>query len=198
MKATIRTGAVLAGILSTAVMSWGQQHLKVSEDVAITYVAERAKLVNSNCGCFWLQGGSGDFSWTLYRGWGVAANLTGVHAGNVGTGVELDKVLFAMGPRYTYSPRTWPGHRIGAVSIFGEGLFGGVHGFNTIFPSRSGPVGAGSSFAMLFGGGIDVHLSRHIGIRAVEADYIRSTLPNGAGTEQNDLRLASGVSFHFN
>jgi hypothetical protein len=197
MNSIMRRGVVLAGILSTAILSWGQQHVKVSEDIAFTYVAERAKIVNTDCGCFWLQGGSADFAWTFTHGLGVAANLTGVHAGDIGTGLQLDKVLFAVGPRYTYSPKTWPGHRIGAASIFGEGLFGGVHGFNTTFPSPNGPLGAASSFAMVFGGGVDLHITKHIGIRAVEGDYIRTNLPNGATGEQNDLRLASGISFHF-
>jgi hypothetical protein len=50
---------------------------------------------------------------------------------------------------------------------------------------------------MQFGGGLDLRFAKHIGIRAVEADYVRSTLPNNAGNVQNDLRLAAGISFHF-
>jgi hypothetical protein len=30
-----------------------------------------------------------------------------------------------------------------------------------------------------------------------EADYVRSTLPNGGSNTQHDLRLAAGISFHF-
>jgi hypothetical protein len=40
-------------------------------------VAERAKLASVDCGCFWLNGGSGNFATTLFHGLGVAANLTG-------------------------------------------------------------------------------------------------------------------------
>lgn len=160
-------------------------------DVAITYVAERAKIASVSCGCFWLQGGSGDAAVTFAKGIGVAANLTGVQNNDVGTGVGLAKVLFAMGPRYTVTPKNrWP-------SIFGEALFGGVHGFNSIFPSATGAKGAASSFAMMFGGGVDVQVAKHVRVRAVEADYVRTTLPNNAGNVQNDLRLAAGVSFHF-
>jgi hypothetical protein len=53
------------------------------------------------------------------------------------------------------------------------------------------------SFAMEFGGGMDLRFARYLGIRAVEAEYVRSTLPNGAGNVQNDLRLAAGIAFHF-
>jgi hypothetical protein len=104
--------------------------------------------------------------------------------------------MFAMGPRYTYSP-AWSAHSMGKMAIFGEGLFGGKHGFNTVFPSSRGALGAASSFAMQLGGGVDLRFARHLGVRAVEADYVRSTLPNGAANTQNDLRLAGGVVFHF-
>lgn len=65
------------------------------------------------------------------------------------------------------------------------------------FPSSTGPLGAASSFAMMFGGGVDLQVAKHLRVRAVEADYVRSTLPNNADNAQNDLRLAAGVSFHF-
>jgi outer membrane immunogenic protein len=194
MLGMIRTGVLILGVtLSTGLLAQNQKPTLTTHgadiDVAITYVAERAKIASVDCGCFWLQGGSGDFALTFAHGIGVAANLTGLHNGNVGTGLELDKVLFAMGPRYTFNVK----HH-GAV--FGEGLFGGVHGFNSIFPSSNGVAGAANSFAMMFGGGVDFRLAKHLRIRAVEADYVRSTLPNNADNVQNDLRLAAGVSFH--
>ena len=201
MSAIIRNGVLLLGVaLLPSLVAQAQQKsastYTTDVDVAITYVAERAKVASVDCGCFWLNGGSGDFSITLFHGMGVAADLTGEHASNIGTGIDLDKVMFAAGPRYTYSPklrlRKGPG-----IAVYGEGLFGGVHGFNTIFPSSAGTIGAASSFAMQLGGGLDLRFAKHIGIRAVEADYVRSAFPNNAGNVQNDLRLAAGISFHF-
>jgi len=165
-------------------------------DVAITYVAERAKIASVDCGCFWFDGGSGDFALGFYRGLGIAANLTGAHVSNIGSGVTFDKALFAMGPRYTYTPKLHVGNKAG-MAVFGEGLFGGVHGFNSVFPTSTGTISHASSFAMQFGGGLDLRFAKHLGIRAVEADYVHSTLPNGAGNVQHDLRLSAGVSFHF-
>jgi hypothetical protein len=83
------------------------------------------------------------------------------------------------------------------VGIFSEGLVGGVHGFNTIFPSPGGVAGASSSLAFQVGGGLDWTLWKQIVIRLVEADYVQSTLPNGGDNTQHDLRLAAGISFHF-
>ena len=200
MSGMIRKGVLFLGVtLSTGLLAQDQKpnaaaHT-VDVDVAITYVAERAKIASIDCGCFWLQGGSGDFAMTFAHGTGVAANLTGVEASQIAPGIDLAKVMFAMGPRYTVGPGGLA-KRHGAA-VFGEALFGGVHGFNTTFPSSNGAVGAASSFAMLFGGGVDLQVVKHLRIRAVEADYVRSTLPNNASSVQNDLRLAAGVSFHF-
>jgi hypothetical protein len=201
MSGIIRRGLLLLVFaLSMGLVAQAQQKTvstyTTDVDVAITYVAERAKIASVDCGCFWLNGGSGDFAITLFHGLGIAANLTGEHASHIGTGIDLDKVMFAMGPRYTYSPKLRMGKGRG-IAVFGEELFGGIHGFNTIFPSSTGTVGAASSFAMQFGGGLDLRFAKHIGIRAVEADYVRSTLPNNAGNAQNDLRLAGGISFHL-
>lgn len=168
-------------------------------DVAVTYVAERAKITSIDCGCFWLSGGSVNAAFTFFHGLGIAANLTGDHASNIQPEVDLDKVMFSMGPRYTYRPAKWRNRYLGnhGISIFGEGLVGGVHGFNTVFPSSRGAQGAATSFAIQTGGGVDLLVAPNIGIRVVEADYVRSTLPNNGNNTQNDLRLAAGISFHF-
>jgi hypothetical protein len=165
-------------------------------DVAITYVAERAKIASVDCGCFWLQGGGMNVAVTFYRGLGVAANLTGGHASNIASGVDLDKVSFMMGPRYTHPFKSWFGRQPGG-RIFGEGLIGGVHSFNTVVPALAGIGGAASSLVFQVGGGADFPLRKGIGIRLFEADYVRSTLPNAGNSTQNDLRLAAGFSFHF-
>jgi hypothetical protein len=201
MSAIIRNGVLLLGaVLSMDLVVQAQQKpvstYTTDVDIAITYVAEQAKVASVDCGCFWLNGGSGNFAMTLFHGLGVAADLTGEHASDIGTGIDLDKVMFAVGPRYTYGLKVPAGKRPG-IAVYGEGLFGGIHGFNTTFPSSTGTTGAASSFATQFGGGLDLRFAKHIGIRAVEADYVRSTLPNNAGNVQNDLRLAGGISFHF-
>ena len=34
-------------------------------------------------------------------------------------------------------------------------------------------------------------------LRLIEADYVRTQLPNGGNNQQNTLRLASGINFHL-
>jgi len=176
--------------------------LHPSIDVALTYTAERGKVASMDCGCFWFRGGSASAAMTFYHGLGVAANLTGVHTDDIGPqGSSLDKVMFAMGPRYTYDlggPLKPRGEKFHGTAVFGEALFGGAHGFHGIFPSSGTTTAdAATSFAMQFGGGVDLRLAHHLGVRAIEADYVRSTFPNNAANVQNDLRLGAGIAFHF-
>lgn len=204
-RRSLRGVLLLCGAMVFNLAGFGQQTKSVGQerhtdiDVAITYVAERAKVASIDCGCFWLSGGSADVAFTFFHGLGVAANLSGGHASDIQPGVDLDKVMFTMGPRYTYFPEKWKSRYFGehGVALFGEGLFGGVHGFNSVFPSSNGVQGAASSPVIQVGGGMDLRVGKTIGIRAFEADYVRSTLPNNGDGVQHDLRLAAGVSFHF-
>ena len=62
-------------------------------DITATYTAEHAKISPSgDCGCFWLQGGSGEANVYLYRGLSVAAELTGSRVGNVTPGVDISQI----------------------------------------------------------------------------------------------------------
>jgi hypothetical protein len=170
-----------------------QQH---SADVAVTYTAERAKVVGSGCGCFWLQGGSVDGALTFYHGWGVAGNLTGDHASNIGPGVDLSKVSYMAGPRYTSNLHRWTS-RHHAPRVFGEALFGGAHAFDSVFPAGAGTKASANAFSMQAGGGVDVGFAKGFSVRALELDYVRTNLPDNGSDYQNHLRLAFGVSYHF-
>lgn len=177
----------------------GSKSQAVSTDLAVTYVAERANLTSQNCGCFWLQGGSVDAAVTLSHGFGIAANLTGEHASNIGPGVDLSKLSVMAGPRYTVSTSRYTAHLLKKQSsrVFAEALFGGVHAFDGIFPGSTGTTASAGSFSMQVGGGLDVGLGKGFGLRALEVDYVRNQLPNAGSNSQNDLRLAFGISYHL-
>jgi opacity protein-like surface antigen len=51
-----------------------------------------------------------------------------------------------------------------------------------------------SSFGMALGGGLDVKLSEHVAIRAIQLDYLRTGFFNET---QNKGRLSVGVVFRF-
>ncbi|MGA7339662.1 MAG: OmpA family protein [Terracidiphilus sp.] len=203
MRFSIRGAVFLAGAcLLTAVTGWAQhspsapKQSNVSTDLGITYDAERAKLAPSNCGCFWLQGGGVDGAVTFWKGFGIAATFTGDHASNVTPGVDINKISFMAGPRYTYTSWDTSGEKP-RFQIYGQGLFGGVHAFDGVFPATGGTVPTADSLAIQAGGGFNIYLTRHIGVRVAEASYVRTRLPNNGNDTQNDLRLGAGLVYHF-
>lgn len=198
MIRTFAGAALLLGALAFTLTARAQQANLPSADFALTYNLERAKLVTVNCGCFWLQGGSVDVAVPVFHGLGVAATLTGEHKANITPGVNLSKIAFMAGPRYTFDIHRGTGHFLGEhhVSIFGEGLFGSAHGFDSTFPTASGSFCSANALSLQFGGGLNVALARGFGVRAFEVDYVRTRFRDLADNSQSDLRLAFGVTYH--
>jgi peptidoglycan-associated lipoprotein len=68
-------------------------------------------------------------------------------------------------------------------------------------------VSSSNSFAMAFGGGVDVGLTRHIAIRAAQLDYLRTQysptealafgLSTNSNSRQNSFRYSGGIVFNF-
>jgi hypothetical protein len=203
MKFSVRSGVFLAGACLLAAVTGGapqaanaQKPSNVSTDLGVTFDAERAQLAPGNSGCFWLRGGGVDGAVTFWKGFGIAATFTGDHASNVAPGVDIDKISFMGGPRYTYTAWGSRGEKP-RFQIYGQGLFGGVHAFDGVFPATSGTVPTADSFAIQAGGGVNIFLTRHIGVRVVEASYVRNELPNNGNDTQNDLRLGAGLVYHI-
>ncbi len=200
MSRMILGSALLMGALTLTLSAQAQQGYRPAVDLAVTYTLERAKIVPSSCGCFWLQGGSVDAGVPLFHGLSVAANLTGERSSDIGPGVDLSKLAFMAGPRYTLDTQRWTERWLGskhATSIFGEGLFGSAHGFDSVFPTSSGLKDSANSFSLQLGGGINIGLARRFGLRALELDYVRTSFPNNGSNTQNDFRIAFGVSYHL-
>ncbi len=194
-RALLVSACILAGAAG-----WAQQSQKpapsaaVSVDLGATFAIERSKLAPDNC-CFWFKGGGADAAVTFWKGWGIAATLTGDHAANVAPGVDVNKISFLAGPRYTWSTRTGANQHL--LQIYGQGLFGVAHGFDGFYPSSSGATSSANSLGILAGGGLNFYLTEHFGVRPLEIDYVRTAMPNGADDVQNDLRLAFGLTYHF-
>jgi hypothetical protein len=188
---------LIGGALLVSLAAQGQQQSVQPAgrlDFAVTYNAAYAGLAPGNQQ-FWLNGGSAELAGQLYRGLGVVANVTGLHAANTGAGVPLNLLTTTFGPRYTWTPV----HRSASartVSIFGEGLVGEAHGFDSLFPGLSGANTSALSLAVQVGGGIDIGLSKHLSLRAVQASWLRTQLPNTTTNVQNNLLLGAGVVFH--
>jgi hypothetical protein len=100
----------------------------------------------------------------------------------------------------------------GRFAVFGHALFGEAR--SGIGAGLSLPIVGGislpglpnaSAFAMAYGGGIDIGLSRHFAIRAAQIDYVRTQfnsadalftgLFGGMNGHQSDLRYSAGIVF---
>ncbi len=200
MRKTFLAGTLLIGFLAVVgPIARAQEKQAASSsfqmssiDFAATYTTERSNVTPTGGSSFWGQGGSFDAGFTFYHGFGVAANLTGDHASNIAPGVNLSLLHFMAGPRYTIHAGSKRESR-----VFAEALFGGVHGFDSVFPVGTTVSGSANSFSMQIGGGWDIAVSKHFAIRAFEADYVRTSLPNNGTNVQNFLRLAFGVTYHI-
>ena len=160
-------------------------------DTYFTLSEMRANAPVGGCGCFWLNGGLGGFSVPVWRNFSAvveAGGHTTGHIPNFNTGLSLFYGMGGLRMRVANHTRLQP---------FGQGLFGGVHGFDSYFPAPVGklPTSYDTSFALAVGGGLDVTVSKHIWIRAVQADYFYSELRNIQGDRQHQFRIGAGVLF---
>ena len=171
-----------------------------SADLAITYTPERALIVNQSKSGFWLQGLGGDASINLYRGFGVAAKIDFAKASNiVQSSVNLSRITFDAGPRYTFNLDRLFSAKAGAGSnrAYVQALFGGVYGFNSVFPAAGATTASASSYAIEAGGGIDWALGSHFGLRTPDVEWVRTALPNTSANVQNNIRLGFGLSYRL-
>jgi hypothetical protein len=203
MYSILRKSALLAGAMMMTMAAAAQQPQSSAKalpigsvDVAVTYNAQYSLVVNSSSR-FWTQGGSAELGANVYHGLGVAANVTGTTVGNVhSSGEGLTLVTTTFGPRYTWA---LPYRRSSSreMKVFGEALVGIANGVNSVFPSSMGVQSSANSLALQTGGGMDLGLTHHIGLRLIQASWLRTELPNGAANVQNNLLLGSGIVFRF-
>jgi hypothetical protein len=204
MRKTLFVGVLLLGASIVNLPAQAQQTARglglQSADLAVTYGAEAGKVAASS-NSFWMQGGSIDTAVTLFRGLGLAANLSGERASDVSPGADVNRITFVAGPRYSFNvarlTERWLGPKHPS-SIFGQTLFGTVHAFNGLFPHSDGTLtSSANAFAMQVGGGINVGIARGFGVRIIEVEYLYTTLPNNGTNTQHDLRLTCGVAYHI-
>ena len=194
LKALLLCGALIAPAAIRA--QEAPAHRAHRMNYAVTFDFEHARIAQTGGNRFWLKGGSAEASITFWRNLGVAGTLIGDRASNVNQNIGLSKIAFMAGPRYAVdlSHIAKPAFHQRRSNVFLESLFGGAHAFDSLFPGAMGTTASASAFSMLMGGGLDVGLKHGFGIRALELDWVHTSLPNNAGNSQNDLRLAFGMT----
>jgi len=133
-------------------------------------------------------GFTAEFNQNLNHRWGLVTSFTGVYdnapvyATSTPVRVKASRYDLLFGPRYTL--------RLGRFIPFAEGMAGFEHMSVRIDGDFGKVVKGDTAFAMAVGGGVDVHVSHHFDIRAIQADYL-PTFFNG--THQNNYRVGAGV-----
>jgi outer membrane immunogenic protein len=185
---TMRSLFAALFLLLVALPVYAQDVPRAEAALAYTYVHTNAP--PGDCGCFSMNGGSGSFAFHFNSKFAGVADIGAVHAGNVdSTGFDLTLTSFLFGPRIS--------HRLLKTRFvpYGQVLVGAVHATGGLASITGGT--SSTNFAATVGGGLDFNLSRHIAIRPVQVEYYVTTLPNRVNDHQNNLRVNSGLVFHF-
>jgi len=146
----------------------------------------RANAPPGQCGCFNMNGGSGTFLVYITPTWSALADIAVAHASHVNnTSQNILIINYLFGPRYTYRNHTrW--------TPYGEVMLGGAkENVNFQFDINR------QSFGVMGGGGVMTKIKPKWGITVIEVDYVYTRIPNATNNTQNNLRIATGVTYHF-
>lgn len=188
LLASIGATAAFGQQSASPTMSGSSFHVS-NVDVAAGYNYIRANAPPSDCQCFNMNGAFVSADVPLWNWLGVTGKVTLNHGKNISDlGQNLTLMTFAAGPKVSLP--------MGRFIPFGEILFGVARGTGSYFPSGDTSSSSASSFALAPGGGVDIGLTPRFAIRA-EAQYLRTSLPNGFGNTQNQLQIGTGIVFRF-
>jgi opacity protein-like surface antigen len=122
-----------------------------------------------------LNGGSANVAFNLNRYLGLVGDFGGFDDSELqltGAGANPARVSDASGTAFTFmaGPRLSL-RKYDRIKPFAQVLFGGIHASAVTLSNCSGtlctPLPSENSFAMTAGGGVDVKVSRHVGVRLV-------------------------------
>jgi len=190
LRKTLAASLLLFGFAAVAALTAHAQS-GGSVDVGVDYNYVRTNAPAGGCGCFALNGGSGWLAFNFSHSVGIVGEIASQHASNISSGgADLTLTSYLAGPRYTWAHARH-------FAPFAQVLLGGAHASGSLAPGNSTLPGSSNAFAMTAGGGFDISLTRHISLRAFEADYYLTHFDNGVNDHQNNLRFAGGVIIRF-
>jgi outer membrane immunogenic protein len=179
----------VAAVLCTAITAAAQE--RNSTEVFLGYSYVRANPSSSGADSFNLNGGDGSISYYVKQWLGLTADFGGYHVSQIGsTNVDSTLSTYLFGPRVRL-----PG--TDHLRPFAQVLVGAAHATGS-----TGFAGASThnAFALAAGGGVDVPMTHHIGVRLFQVDYLPTWFPETAGGDrkvQQNLRVSTGLRFRF-
>jgi hypothetical protein len=195
----------VAALLSVA--AYAQDASKAEVAVMYSYARYVPSLPNTNNYSF--NGGGGSFDYNFMKFVGIKAEFTGYGSNtqtiNFGDGVTAG----VQGNLFTYLFGPQIGIRTGKIRPYGHALFGGAHS-NVYANARTqceqleecsfaSAAPSSNTFAMAFGGGVDIMIHRNIAFRPVQFDYLYTHFTNDFTNQnnQNSFRYSAGLVFNF-
>jgi len=159
-------------------------------DASVSYSYFRANPATSGFNGFNLNGGSASAAYNFKDWVSGVADFGGYHVGtDSGVNVDNHVLTYLFCPRFTYRE-----HR--RFSPFGQVLVGGARAGSNVFVTTN----SHTAFATAFGVGVDWNVRDRFSIRPLQFDYLLTHLPevtNGNNQTQNNLRVSTGIVFHF-
>jgi opacity protein-like surface antigen len=134
------------------------------------------------------NGGVGSVALNLTNWGSLVVEVGGIHASSIGgTDVDATALTYMAGPKISLFHRS-------RLSPFAQALFGFVNtnpGFNQTTINHN-------SFAFSPAIGLDYNLTRHVGIRLGQVDYMLMRIPTSTNqVNWNNFRYSTGVVFRF-
>ena len=154
--------------------------------------------------------GQGTFNFT--RNLGITADINSASLSPFGfSALGFSAATYQRLTSYLVGPTVTA--NLGRSSVFGHALFGVAHsslGAGVSLPIIGGissGITSGTGYAMEFGGGVDIGITRHLALRAVQVDYLRTqlntldALASGLSTSldnrQDTFRYSTGIVLRF-
>ncbi len=177
----------LVALFSITAVASAQDVPKLDVFVGYSYLRENPS--TSGLSGFNLHGGSASVAYNANHWLGAVADFGGYHANNIlGSGIDGTVSTYLFGPRFSY-------RHYERVTPFAQTLFGVAHASGTGF----GTTSTSNAFAASFGGGVDVKLFHRLSWRPAQVEYLLTRFPETTTSRetQNNLRVSTGVVFHF-
>lgn len=188
MKLSIATLLISASLMGTQMGAQATpvQSSPVSVEFGGGFTSIHANAGPGACGCFFMNGFDAQAGVYGSSRLSVLVDVGRTKRNNInGYGHNLTLSTYMTGGKYTLN-------RNGRFSLYGEALVG-IGSSVSNFPIDQKTV----NFAFAGGGGLNFKLTHHLDFRVAEAQYLVTHIPNGVNDRQNQLRLTSGLNYHF-
>jgi hypothetical protein len=195
---------LLAFVLLLGVATWAQDVPKVEIPLGFSMINVHPNLAPITS--FNVFGGGGQVDFNFGNVFGIKADLMGYTQGS-GLRHQLTEHGLASGAAngnlFTYMFGPQIKKHTGTFQPFAEALFGSAHtnAYATILTAEGKLLhgqGDNNGFAMAYGGGLDLQVSRHLALRPVEVDYLFTRFSANQinyTAHQNNFRYFGGLDF---